>query len=1078
MSKRVFSAGAPAVLLLTALAGTAAAQNRNAGEIRGTVSDTTAASVPGVSVSITNVSTGVTQQFTTNAAGVYVAPAVLAGNYTITFVKEGFRRLVRSGVSLSVQTITVDAQLEVGQLTQEVSVNAAAPLVQTESAERSTTLQSTTIKQLPLVGRNSYALTGILPGVNVGSGNNASGDSVGFNGTASYQGNFTIDGGSAVRPTSQNLGTGVPLEAIEEMNFRTSNFGAEYGNGVAVVSIITKSGTNIYKGSLFEYLQNNAFNARNFFLPTLPVFRWHQFGGTIGGPIIRDKTFFFFSYQTQRRVDYTGPFLSVPTQAMRNGDFSGMPTLFDPDTLSQINGQRMRQPLAGNRIPASRIDTVAKNMQEFYALPNLPGTFRNYYAPVRQPVTNHWYNGKVDHNLSSRNRLTGSVMYQDTSRVFNGPMCPVAQGSGSRDCTNYPFKSIDSQITDVWTMSPALINEIRVAFNRNISRATPPTLDAGLAQKLGIRNMYSDAFPNVAIGGPVALTSIGSGLVQQLNQNSFVYSDVATWVKGKHIVKAGGEFDRFQVNQAWDNTRPANLTFNGIYTRNPSDGASRGQGYADFLFGLPQNWTATKLPLTGARGSSIQMFVQDDYKILRNLTLSLGIRWMIQPSWTEHHGRLANFDPGLRNPSTNTPGAIAYGGSLQETNYGGIAPRLGFAWSPSKEWAIRGGYGLFNVMNGANTFAPNIGLGWTVSGFATSNDNITPIFQLQNGLPNVIVPTDNSRTASLLNGQNLDYLARSTPLTKIHQYQLGFQRQLPGAMVVDVAYVGTKGRSLGFGRDLNQVPASQLGPGNAQLRRRYPQFANINTRNFDGISNYDSLQVVARKQFSRGLTFQTTYTLSKALDTGAGSGNGGTTNVGIWQIAESPMLNYALSALDSTHLFNGAMVWELPVGRNRAWMNRGGLADCIVGGWQLAGIWQVRSGTPFTPVVGTANLSGALSGTWLPNRVGNGTLENPTIARWFDTSAFVAPAQFTFGNAGRSIVRGPGFANLDMSLSKEFSLAIVREAMSLQIRVDAANVLNHPNFGQPNAGIGAQGAGGIFSALAPRSLQLGARLLF
>lgn len=1078
MSKRVFPAGVTTLLLLTALTGPAAAQNRNAGEIRGTVMDSTSASVPGVSVSITNVDTGVIQQFTTNGAGVYVAPAVLAGNYTITFVKDGFRRLVRSGVSLGVQTITVDAQLEVGQLTQEVSVVAAVPLVQTENAERSSTLQSSTLKELPLVGRNSYALTGILPGVNIGSGNNASGDSVGFNGTASYQGNFTIDGGSAVRPTSQNLGTSVPVEAIEEMNFRTSNFGAEYGNGVAVISVITKSGTNSFRGSLFEYLQNNAFNARNYFLATVPAYRWHQYGGTIGGPIKRDRTFFFFSYQAERRVDYTGPFLSVPTQAMRNGDFSGMPTLYDPATLAQVNGQWTRQPLPGNMIPANRIDSVAKNMQAYYALPNLPGTFRNYYADIRQPVMNHWYNSKIDHNLSSTNRLTGSFMFRDTSRIFSGPMCPVAQGSGSRDCTNYPFKSIDSQVTDVWTVSPSLINEFRVAFNRNISRATPPTLDAGFAQKLGLKNMYSDAFPNAAIGGPIALTSIGSGLVQKLNQNSFVYSDVLTWVKGKHIVKAGGEFDRYQVNQAWDNTRPANLSFNGIYTRNPAESATRGQGYADFLFGLPQAWNATILPLTGARGSSIQMFVQDDYKILPNLTLSFGVRWMIQPSWNEQYGRLANFDPALRNPATNTLGAIGYGGSLQETNYSGIAPRVGFAWTPRKEWAIRGGYGLFNVMNGANTFAPNIGLGWTVSGFATSNDNMTPIFQLQNGLPNVVVPTDSSRTASLLNGQNLDYIERSTPLTKIHQYQIGFQRQLPGQMVVDVAYVGTKGRSLGFGRDLNQVPASQLGPGNAQLRRQYPQFANINTRYFDGISNYDSLQIVARKQFSRGVTFQATYTLAKALDTGAGSGNGGTTNIGIWQIAASPRLNYALSALDSTHLFNGAMVWELPFGKNRAWMNQGGLADYVLGGWQLAGVWQVRSGTPVTPVVGTANLSGALSGTWLPNRIASGTLENPTISKWFDTSAFVAPAPFTFGNSGRGVVRGPGFVNLDMSLSKEFSLAPIRESMSLQIRVDAANVLNHPNFGQPNAGIGAQGAGGIFSALAPRSLQLGARLLF
>jgi hypothetical protein len=1072
--RTAFAAACLAVCLAPAWA-----QNRNAGEIRGTVVDQTEAAVPGVLVSIRNVQTGVVQQFSTNSAGVYVAPSVLAGDYTVTFSKEGFRKLVRSGISLNVQTITVDGRLELGSLSQEVSVNAQATLVQTETAERSSTILGPTIREMPLVGRDTYALTALLPGVNNGNGNNASGPGVGFNGTAAYQANFTVDGGSNVRPISQNLGTSPPLETIEELNFRTSNFGAEFGNGLAVVSVITKSGTNRFKGSLFYFHQNNAFNARNFFQPTVAAFRWHQYGGTIGGPIKKDRTFFFFSYQRQQRLNYSSGFYTFPTTSMRQGDFSGLAPIYDPDTLSNANGVWTRQPLFGNQVPPSRIDSVAKNIQSYYPMPTLPGTFRNFWLPMRTSYAQDWYNLKIDHNIAATNRLTGTVMISPVDQVYAGPNCPIATGSGSRDCASYPIISWDAQVTDVWTISPAKVNEFRVTMNRNGQEITPPSMNAGYPQKLGLKNMQGDTFPNIGIGGAIGITGIGTGLASPLYQNAFMYSDMMTWTIGRHIIKFGGQFDRYQVNQAWNRLLPADMSFNGLFTRNPAAaGSSTGLGYADFLFGLPQTWSANVAPLTGARGSNFQAFIQDDYKIRPNLTLSFGVRWMIQPGWNEHHDRLANFDPQLNNPATNTRGALRFGGSLQETRYAGVAPRLGFAWSPRQKWSVRGGYGMFNIMNGANTFAPNIGLGWTVSGFRTSTDQMTPIFRMQDGLPNVVVPSDSTRTPNMLNGQNLTYLPSITPLTFIHQYQLGVQHELPGRWLVDVAYVGTKGQNLGFGRDMNQVPASALGPGNAQLRRPYPQFANITRLNFDGRSNYNSLQVLVRKDLSRGLSLQTSYTFSKALDTGAGHGWGGTTSIGVWQIASAPELNYSLSTLDLTHLFNGGLVWQLPVGKGRALLDQGGILNAILGGWQLSNVWQLHTGTPFTPTIGTPNLSGALSGTWLPNRLGTGTVANPTIQKWFDTSAFVAPPQFTFGNSGRNILRGPNYANLDLSLSKNFTLSALREGMWFQLRLDSSNVLNHTNFGQPNSGLGAQGVGGIFSALASRTVQLGGRWTF
>jgi hypothetical protein len=1075
-----------ALLLLAVSMTPAFAQNENAGEIRGMVKDQSDAPVPDVSVTIMNIQTGVIRKFTTNSAGLYVAPSVLAGEYTITFVKEGFDRFIRTGISLSVQTITVDARMQVGSILQQVTVNAAAGLVQTETAERNVTVSVSTLNDVPIVGRNQYLLTEMLPGLNIGSATNGSMsmDQVGFNGTGSYQANFTTDGGSMVNPVSQNTAYDIPPDAVEEMNFLTSSFGAEYGNGVAVVSMITKSGTNRFKGTLFEFVQNNIFNARNAFQPTVPATRWNEFGGTVGGPIRKDKTFFFFSYQRLPQVSYAGSYLSFPTAAMRNGDFSGMATLYDANSLAQVNGKGVRTPLVGNIIPASEIDPVAKKAESYYALPNLPGTYRNNYTPLDNPTTTDWYLGKIDHNLTSMNRLTGTWAYEPLSRIYAGVQCPIASGSAQKDCANYPTKSYDGQVTDAWILSPSKVNELRMAYTRSESSSTPPSLDAGFGQKIGLQNMSADTFPNIAVGGPVALTGIGTGLVQILHQTSFIYSDVLTWTKGRHIIKLGGEYDRYRTNLAWDDTNPANLTFNGIYTRNPSDTTTQGQGYADFLFGLPQTWSASIIPLTGGRGSNAQTFIQDAYKIRADLTVTFGVRWMIQPGWSEQHGRDGNFSPTLINPATNTPGAMVFGGALQGTKYNGISPRFGFAWSPKQEWSVRGGYGMYNIMNGNNTFAnqgssaPNIGLGWNESGTATSSDNMTPIFRLQNGLPNVIIPSNSSRTAALLNGQILDYLPWTFPLTRIHQWQLGVQRELPGQVVLDVAYVGTYGQNLGFGRDLNQVPASQLGPGNAQLRRPYPQFSTITESNFDGHSNYNSLQIVARKRLSKGVSLQTSYTFSKMLDTGSGSGNGGTTAIGIWQIAASPELNYARSTLNSSNLFNGALTWALPVGRDRPLLNHGGVGDAIFGGWQLTVVWQAHSGLPFTPVVGTANLSGALTGTWLPNRVGNGSVPNPTLAKWFDTTAFVAPAQYTFGNSGRNILTGPGYVSPDLSFNKSFSFAAVREGMSLQFRMDASDILNHPNFGQPNANIGAQGAGTITTALNSRTLQLGARLTF
>jgi len=352
------------------------------------------------------------------------------------------------------------------------------------------------------------------------------------------------------------------------------------------------------------------------------------------------------------------------------------------------------------------------------------------------------------------------------------------------------------------------------------------------------------------------------------------------------------------------------------------------------------------------------------------------------------------------------------------------------------------------------------------------------MFSLSQGPPALIVPTDSSRTASLLNGTNITYMPRDIPMSYVHQYSFSIQHELPGAILADVSYVGNQGVNLGFGRDINQVPSNLLGPGDAQVRRPYPQFSSVTAALFDGYSNYNSFRASVTKRYSHGFSLLANYTMSKTLDTGAGSGWGGTWTVGTWQNAYAPASNYALSTVDTPRAFNGAVLWQLPMGKGQPLFNRGGVVNTLIGGWQLSGIWQLHSGLPYTPVVGTANVSGALSGTWLPNRIGAGALANPSPDKWFDPAAFAIPAAYTFGNSGRDILRGPGFARLNFAMARNFPIQVWGEKTTLQFRVDAYNAMNTPQFGQPNAKIGAGGVGSIRSTIGQRNLQLGARLTF
>ena len=1079
------------------------AQNRNAGEIRGTVTDPAGYVIPDATVIITNISTGVTQRVISDKAGIYDAPDVPPGQYTLTFRKEGFKEFVRSGIVLYVQTITIDGQLQVGSVSEKVSVTAAAPLVQTETSEKSLTLTSVPVAEFPDVGRSWMELTGLLPGVNGGgtsgttAGGNATGESVGVNGTGAYQANWLVDGAAAMYPDSNNPGGLImPIDSIAEVRMDVSNFSAEYGNGLAVFSVITKSGTNHWHGSAYEFDQNDKFEARNFFAPSNPPLRWNDYGGTVGGPVKRDKLFFFFSLDRTDEKTLSPTFVTVPTPAMRQGDFSaaGLPTVYDPSTTTLVNGQSVRQPFSGNVIPPGRFDSVAANIQQYFPNPNLSGIYNNFYANLApSPQTWLFYSDKVDYNVSSSNRLSGSWLYNPGAVNFHDmTTVPITSEGGLQ--LHWAFENAQAQLTDVWTISPTVVNEARMGFLRQSGFSSVPTLGKGYPQKLGLMNAAANDFPNVTISGAVA-AGLDGGIPGAVDTtNNFMPGDILTWIKGKHMLKFGGEYNKWQgAEGGWPGVDAGDLSFSGIFTRNPADANSAGLGYADFLLGLPQTWGDSMPPEYGERAWNTQLFVQDDFKVTPKLTLNIGVRYQIWSGWREAFNRVYSFDPNLTNPATNTLGAVWYGGqdgrsALEKTLWDVFSPRLGFAWAPTQNWSIRGGYGTFTMMRNSSTYGNGLGSGWGWTGYETSTDLMTPIFQLSQGLPSArFYPLPTGLTPDAKNGQPVSYVPYNTPMSYVEELHLDVQRRIPGDIVVDAGYVFTRGVHLGFGRDIDQVPQSLLGPGNAQLNRPYPQYQGISAALFDGFSNYNAFQLSLRKQFAKGLMFLVNYTGSKDMDTGMGSGWGGAENIDAWQNAYDPHANYALSTLDLPQTLNGAVIYQLPFGAGRRFVNRGGVLGAVVGGWQGSSMFLLHSGSPFTPVVGTANLDGSLAGGWYPNRIGNGKLANPTINDWFDTSAFVTPAPYTFGDSGRDVVRGPDYRDLDFSLAKDFPIKKLGEAGKLQIRADAFDVFNHPNFGEPNNAIGTPGAGVISSTVGAgqsssgstsRNIQLGLRLVF
>jgi hypothetical protein len=1074
------------------LVGQVAGQSRQSGEIRGTVTDASGAVIPGVAITITNVSTGVVQRTTTDATGLYDAPFVPLGMYSVSFAKEGFKQFIRSNIEMRLETITLNAELEVGTTSQSITVTAPVALVETENAEQSTTLMSGAVKDLPNVGASWYNFLALIPGVNQGGSSmnygGANGSNVGVNGMGGLNSNWQVDGGRAFLVMDVNPDWMQPaLDDIQEIKMLTANFGAEYGNGTSVFNVVTKSGTNRFHGDAFEYAENDKLDARNWFTigPKTPL-RWNKFGGAIGGPIKHDKLFFHFNYQQNTNINDIPAFATVPTPDMLAGKFdpSLFQTIYDPATLTIQNGNYVNQPFPNNAIPQSRFDKVSSAIAANYPQPNIPGISNNYYWVYRQTEPGKWWNTKIDYNITSSQRLTGNFEI-----VHAGLGYPAADPA--IDNSGWHIKEYQSEITDVWTMSPRLVGEFRVSIAREYGQSYTVNFGKGWPQKLGLANPVADMFPDITIEGTLS-TNPNLGFSGEGEDTEVGFGPAAdfTWVRGKHVIKWGGELTRDWYNG--NGYQEGVFDFGGTFdfTRQlyapPNTTASNGEGFADFLLGLPDSWSVGDYPTIGQRMWSAQPFVQDEYKIRPNLTLSAGVRWVIQSGYGEAFNRISNFDPTLINAATGTPGAMTYAGGasgwthLENTHYHFFAPRAGFAWTPKPNWSIRGGYGIFSILwsqaNYAN--ADNVGQGWGISGLETSSDHIHPIFTMQQGPPPPLYPTSATRTNDFLNGQSVGYVSANIPMGYNQQYRLDVQHQFQGGVLIDVAYVGNRSLHMPATyawRDKNFVPEKLLGPGNMQAVRPFPQFGTINDYDPVDYGEYNSLQITAKKDMGHGMMFQANYAWSHSLD--SMTANGGTGAPQVWQDAYTPQADYGNSPVDQRNVLNGDFIYRLPVGRGRHFLNSGGWSDTVLGGWELTSVFTARNGNPFTPLMGTSD-SGEFSGSWRPNRIASGKLAHPNINEWFDTSAFVQPAPYAFGNSGRDILYGPTFTDMDFALSKKFPISKLGEGGSLTIKAETYDTFDSPNFALPNANIGTSNAGTITSALNNRLLQFGLMLNF
>lgn len=1076
------AACSPAILL---------AQQAN---LRGVVSDASQAAIPGAKVTVTQVDTHVAQTVETNEQGAYAVPFLNPGTYSVKAEKSGFSPVTRDNLKLDVgQTARIDFTLQIGAVSETLSVNAAAASIDTETSVVGQVIANKAIVELPLNGRNYLDLARLTAGVAPARGSREDGkgafSAVGQHGA---QTNISLDGiDNGSRLSGGILGNEAQIvtpsiDSVSEFKVVTNNNSAEYGfriGGTVIVS--TKSGTNQLHGTLYEFLRNDKLDGANFFAVgrPKPEYRQNQYGGSAGAPIIKDRTFFFVSYEGTRIRQGQSFTTTVPTATQRNGIFAPTRQLYDWTTTRQEAGRYVRTPFAGNVIPASRIDPVAQAVVNLYPLPNLPGAVNNFfYSPVRED-DNDQIDTRVDHNFTANHRLFGRYSRRRADRINPGALPQPADG-GQWATESLLGNSGVANLNSV--LSASTNNEFRIGVTRGDTTRDLPWTD-NYNQKLGIKGIPDLGSLNqrgMARFQPSGYAQVGAATFwpNYNDLNLFQITDNFLKIRGRHAMKMGFDFRRENLGRVAARFARGYFAFDGSFSQDPNDRGRTGDAMADFLMGVSNNSTLGNSNGEIAVTHNYSAFFQDDWHVTPRLTLNLGIRWDMfgPPSFKNlKETPVSNFlfQYGSQNYQIVRPKDEGDCGCDRDWN--NFAPRVGLAYQVTPKTVFRSGFGVYYGQPDAISFFgdarfQNLPPEFTEISFPTDR-LLEPSAIVSQGFPAGLIPATTVQENVFVNTA-----PRFIPTQYSMQWFADVQRQLPGDTVLTLSYLGNGNRNMTQIRNINQ-PLTP-GPGSVKSRSPWPYFGWIVFRDPSGNASYNALTAKLEKRYSQGLTFMAAYTWSHAIDNVAEALTGATGQ----ELQDSYDLrrNRGNSAFDLRHVFVTSAVYELPFGRGKHWLNHGGPIDWILGGWQAGGILSLRTGTPFTPTVstdisntGSTNPTGGASNQNHPNRVGNGNLPSgeQTIDRWFDVGAFTVPANYTYGNGGRNILYGPGFRNLDLNLSKNF---FITEGKRFEFRAEAFNASNTPHFGLPAANVNINTAGRISSSGAPRQIQFGLKFIY
>jgi hypothetical protein len=1071
----------PATLLLLFVSWAWAQQDM--GVITGLVTDATGAAVPGARVTVVNQETNESRSAETGASGTYTVGPLRIGVYLVSVEKDGFRKAVWRDIKLSAQDrVRADFQMEVGQVSDAISVTAEAPLLQVETSSLAHVVSQRDIRELPLNGRNFQQLAWMTAGVMPATGSRDRESGFNAHGQPMTQNSFIIDGvdnnNNVMGMQDRKMQVVVPsLDAVAEFKVQTSNYSAEFGRNSAALMIVSiKSGTNAFHGTAYEYLRNDKFDARDAFnyvdrtgdgKADPEVLRQNQFGATLGGPIVRDRAFFFGSWEGRRERRAQTDMATVPTADERNG-------LFAPSLVS-VRDPATGQAFPGNQIPRTRFDSTAAKVLELWPPSNFAGsgTRANFIRNPPWNTTRDALDARIDHNLTDNDKMFGRFSLSRNDNLRDSVFEPPARGGQGNDRAfdDNDARSVAFSYTRLF--SSTLLNEFRYGFIRQKvdKRELSKELASELNARYGIKGIPPNnrlfGLPNFSLGGAIGYAGLGEPgsmpnfKIHQVHQ----YLDNVSWNRRNHNFKFGTDLRWNRSDIFGGSSSHGNLTFDGQFTR---------VSFGDFLLGMPASVGLATQLIGNMRFRNYMFYALDDWKLTPRLTLNAGLRYELTTPWFEKHNNMNKIDIAA-GPTFNQIVTAGYCGEsyscrgLVDSDTNNWAPRLGLAYQLGGRTALRAGAGVFYGGQGS-LGADGRGVNnWPYNRSVTVQSTPTaPALRLSDGFPaNFLGGTDTPP-----NNLNWVVWEKNFPAPTVYQWNFAVQRELLAGASLTVAYVGSSSNYLMEAYNWN---GSEPGPpATEQQRRRIPKWNNVNLRTPFGASNYHGLDAQLERRYSGGLALTAAYTWSHSIDNIPEQFGGGGGGLMDYRNFDSSRGN---SNFDIRHRYIASAVYELPLAKGA----RGAL-HYLLGGWQVSGLICGQTGSYFTITVpnARARLGATGIGDWWPDRIANPVLETRTADRWFNKAAFASPrnpdGSWRLGNAGRAILNADGMFNLDFGLMKAFPLT---EHVRLQFRWETFNLTNTPTLGVPNSNIESPDFTTVRGTMStPRQMQFALRLEF